>query len=459
MPKTATLFSCLKCGAQTPKWAGRCPECGGWGTLEEERTPTSRSTEKKGVPLPAGKVQAFADLPASLQTRDRLKTLFPFWDRLLGGGFVPGSVTLIGGEPGIGKSTLLAQLCLALAQTGKTVLYVTGEESPSQVALRLRRLAPTLPPTLLFLDQTDAETIAATLEKEKPTLAVVDSIQSFRLSSVPGEAGNPSQIRACGATLSEVAKHVHVTLILVGQVTKEGDLAGPRLLEHLVDTVFMMEGDRAHAWRVLRTQKHRFGATDETAILEMSERGLEEVKDPSALLLEQRHGETSGSAITCLVEGSRATLLEIQALVTPAGYGVPARRISGVDLNRVNLLLAVLGKRARIAFGDQDVIVNAAGGLNAKDAAHDLAMALALVSAKHDRALPPKLVAFAEVGLGGELRPVPHVELRLKEAARLGFTQAIVAKSKSLDKISIKNLELLPAEDVQEALRFAKLTS
>ncbi len=381
-----------------------------------------------------GKTQAFSELVAREQAPKSPTGYGPF-DRLLSGGLVSGSVTLVGGEPGIGKSTLLAQAAIMLAKTGATVVYVTGEESPSQVALRLKRLLNTpLPSTLMFLDETDASVIAATIGAAKPALVIVDSVQTIRHADLPGEPGNPTQIKAASALVTTAAKSSGVPVILVGQVTKDGDLAGPRLLEHLVDTVLMMEGDRSQAFRLLRVLKNRFGPTDDVTLFAMREGGLEEVLDASAALLADRPKGVPGTVVSCLIEGSRPLLVEIQALVTPAGYGTPLRRVSGVDLNRTALLLAVMGRRGGVGFGDQDAFVNTIGGMEAKDPSADLAVCLALASAKTDKPLPEELVAWGEVGLAGELRPVPRLEARLKESARLGFKTAIIPSQKDVFK-------------------------
>jgi DNA repair protein RadA/Sms len=375
-------------------------------------------------------------------------------DRLLSGGLVSGSVTLLGGEPGIGKSTLLAQVALMLAKTGVPVVYVTGEESPSQVALRLKRLSPALPATLSFLDETDASTIAATIESAKPALLIVDSVQTMRHADVPGEPGNPTQIKASAAVVTSAAKKSGTPVFLVGQVTKDGDLAGPRLLEHLVDTVVMMEGDGNQAFRLLRVLKHRFGATDDVTLFAMKESGLEEVLDPSAALLADRPKNVPGTVVSCLMEGSRPLLVEIQALVTPAGYGTPLRRVSGVDLNRVALLLAVMGRRSGVGFGDQDAFVNTIGGMEAKDASVDLAVCLALASAKTDKPLAHDLVAWGEVGLAGELRPVSRLDARLKEAARLGFKTALIPSQKDTFKTP-DGMHVIQCATLKEAIKQA----
>ncbi len=421
MKPPAQLFSCTNCGAQYQKWAGRCSDCGKWGSIAEEATAESSSPRKAGKP---GKTSSFADLAAAGEV-PRQKTNLPVWDDLLTGGMVSGSVTLLGGEPGIGKSTLLAQLALTVASQGKMVLYVTGEESPAQVSLRLKRLSPILPPTLLFLDETSADIVSTTIAETKPSLVIVDSIQSMRAPEVPGEPGNVSQVRASAGWIAESAKKSGTPVILVGQVNKDGDLAGPRLLEHLVDTVIMMEGDRSHAFRLMRVTKHRFGTTESTALLQMMEIGLVVVEDPSAAMLADRPKQAPGTVVTCLLEGQRPILVEVQTLVTPAGYGTPLRRTSGIDLNRLSLLLAVMGRRAGVGFGDQDVFANAVGGIEAKETAVDLAICLAAASSKLDKPLPEDLAVWGEVGLTGEIRPVARMDVRLKEAKRLGFKRFI----------------------------------
>jgi DNA repair protein RadA/Sms len=355
------------------------------------------------------------------ETASKKPTGLAHLDRLLQGGLVDGSVTLIGGEPGIGKSTILAEAGVALASRGSSVLYVTGEESPSQVLLRLKRLSPTLPSTLAFLDSMDAAVIAATILETKPTLTIVDSVQTLRVTDLPGEPGNTTQVKAGSAVIAEAAKQSCCAVVLVGQVTKDGDLAGPRMLEHLVDTVMMLEGDRLQAFRILRVLKHRFGPTDECAVLRMTEKGLEEVADPSAALIGDRPQNVSGVAVTCLMQGSRPLLVEIQALVTHAGYATPTRRASGFDTNRLGLLLAVLGRRAGVSFSDQDVFVNVVGGIEVRDPSADLALALALVSAKLNKPLFPQVVAWGEIGLAGEIRPVAMEDRRVKESERLGL--------------------------------------
>lgn len=395
-------------------------------------------------------LRSFADLDAQSQNTARARTGLAPWDEMLGGGMVAGSVTLLGGEPGIGKSTLLSQLCLGMAAQGKRVLYVTGEESPSQVSLRLHRLAPNLPKTLQYTEATDATTVASTFIDARPDLVIIDSIQTLRCAGVPGEPGNPSQVKASCAVVTEAAKQSSVPVILVGQVTKDGDLAGPRLVEHLVDTVLMLEGDRDQAYRLLRSLKHRFGTADGFVLFQMTERGLEEVSDPSAALLAHRPKNAAGSAVTCLLEGSRPLLMEIQALVTPAGYSTPLRRANGVDSNRLSMLLAVMGRRAGLKFADQDVFINVVGGLDAREPAADLAICLALASAKTDVPIPPQVSAFGEVGLAGEIRPVTQAERRMRESLRQGCSDLIAPPADGF--APPKEANPLPCSTLREAL-------
>lgn len=454
--KAAPLFLCTKCDAQLYKWSGQCPECQVWGTvkgLSEESLPAS--TGRRG---PVGKslpTQAFSSLTEGSHS-NLIKTTIIFWDRLLSGGFVPGSVTLLGGEPGIGKSTLLAQLALALAVSNQTVLYVTGEESPTQVSRRLSRLqAGPIPPTLHFLDATDAASIANTIAHTKPVLTIVDSIQSLRVGEIPGEPGNPTQVKAAAALIHEQAKAANAAVVLVGQVTKDGDLAGPRLLEHLVDTVLMMEGERAQMARILRPLKHRFGNTEESVFLEMDEKGLHEIPDASAVFLADRPRGVPGTIAGSFLHGSRPLFVEIQSLVSPAGYATPMRRASGLDANRLNLLLAVLARRCGIGFGDQDVFANLVGGLSSNDASLDLPLALTLASAKQDIAIPATVAAWGEVGLAGELRAVPGGKLRLREAQRLGFTTVVMPahlRPEEEAEAKASKLRLVKCQTLKEAV-------
>ena len=456
MKDASPLYHCTKCDAQFSKWSGQCPECGAWSTIIEGLSAETNAERPVSSPnTRPGKTQPFATLEGGSH-EPRSATGLDLWDRILSGGFVRGSVTLLGGEPGIGKSTLLAQLALIVAAQNKPVLYVTGEESPNQVYLRLKRLSPAIPSSFAFLDHTQADVIAATIRETKPHLTIIDSVQTLKLPTVTGEAGNATQVRASAAVIAEAAKQTGCSVVLVGQVTKEGELAGPRLLEHLVDTVLMMEGDRSQAFRLLRVVKHRFGTTEESSILTMGEQGLIEVLDPSAAFIGDRPKGTSGSVVSCLLQGARPLLIELQALVTPAGFGVPSRRVTGADANRLSLLLAVLGRRVGVGFGDQDVFVNAVGGVDAKDPSIDLAIALALASAKSDKPFPPDMIAMGEVGLAGEIRPVARMALRIKEAARLGFKTAIVPKEKESPIVSGQTrMEIKPCATIREAIQAA----
>lgn len=452
----AVRFVCTSCDGQFSKWQGRCEVCQSWGTLK----PIDEVAAASGALRPQLHGKAAAVTSFARLATDAAPALFSTGvaavDRVLSGGIVPGSVSLIGGEPGIGKSTLLAQVALELAKQGASVLYVTGEESPQQVLRRLHRLAPAgIPATLQFLDATDAGAIAATIVKETPKLTIVDSIQSIRVADATGEAGNPTQIRASASVINEAAKRAHAAVFLVGQVTKEGDLAGPRLLEHLVDTVLMLEGDRGEDIRILRAMKHRFGTTDESALFTIHEHGLQELLDPSVRFLQERASPISGSSVGCSIDGQRPLLCELQALVTPAGYGIPARRIVGFDPNRVHLLLAILARRGSCRLGDQDVFVNTVGGLKLSDPAMDLALCLALASAAWDQPVRLHCLAVGEVSLSGDIRPVPRLDIRLKEARRLGYTHAIIPAGKSLP--DIEGLTLLPASTLTEAIRHAEL--
>lgn len=434
MSKPQTIFTCSKCSSQFPKWAGRCESCGAWGTVSEDNETTETIHATKGNSAKAGKPKPFSD--KQHVTSAAIPTGIDALDLVLGGGLVAGSVSLMAGEPGIGKSTLLAQCALVLAKQGKRVMYVTGEESPTQVRRRLERLSSNLPETLSALDETDADTIAATILDQKPDLTIVDSIQTIRSEQANGEAGSVSQVKASAAILTTAAKTSSCPILLVGQVTKDGDVAGPRVLEHLVDTVLFLEGDNAHRYRLLRCLKHRFGPTDEISVMTMTERGLEVVTDPSEELLRDRILNASGTAITCLLEGHRSVLIELQALVTPAGYGTPIRRATGIDQSRLGILLAVLAKRANVYALDKDVYVNATGGIDARDPSNDLGLALAIASAIKDKPIDPRFGCMGEVGLAGELRPISLPEVRLKEFARLGFTHVIGPPAK---KIKIPN--------------------
>lgn len=420
--------------------------CDSWGTVSKDPVMPGAAAEPP-VLASAGKILSFNSLTMADHAKHETTGLEAL-DQVLGGGLVKGSVILLAGEPGMGKSTLLSQLAISLAQS-KSVLYVTGEESPYQVNLRLARLSQKIPANLNFLNDTRTETIAATIQKEKPALTIVDSIQSLTSEQTPGEAGHISQVKAGAAILTQTAKQSGVPIILVGQVTKDGEIAGPRALEHVVDTVLSLEGERLHRFRVLRAIKNRFGSTDLTVLLDMDEQGLHIVSDPSQALLEGRAANTFGSAICCILEGRRPLLVEIQALVTSAGYSSPVRRATGLDSSRLNMLLAVLTRHAGISVYDKDVFANAAGGLDVRDPSADLALAAAIGSAVNKKPLDPKTAYFGEIGLTGELRPVALPDLRLQEFKRMGFEKIICPAAK---KIKTHGLQVVECQTIRQAL-------
>ncbi|MBU1146250.1 DNA repair protein RadA [Patescibacteria group bacterium] len=443
-----TIYECSKCGAQSTKWAGRCLECGAWGTLAEvmkSEIEKTRVSEK----MPMGKVVNFNEVTG--KDFARIKTGIGELDQVLGGGIVPGSLVLLGGEPGIGKSTLVAQMAAA-TKNGNT-LYVSGEESAEQIKMRLDRLALDTV-SLQFLGETNIDLICRTIEKLKPAMAIIDSIQTMATPELPSEAGSVNQVRACTVKLLEVAKKNNIPIFVIGHVTKEGQVAGPKTLEHLVDTVLYLEGDRFHAYRLLRTVKNRFGGTDEVGIFEMKSGGLEEVKNPSAIFLEERDADIAGSATTCVIEGSRPLLVEIQSLVSRTYFGYPQRRSGGFDLNRLQLLLAVLGKRAGINLGTHDVHLNVAGGYKIQEPACDLAVVLAVASAFKNKPLPREMLAFGEVGLGGEVRATGQIEKRINEAEKMGFREILAPNFKQQIKGQIKITKI---KNIAEAIKYLQL--
>lgn len=422
MPKVRSVFRCGECGTSSPKWVGRCPGCEEWNTLVEETD----------IPDSAGAAHSFGarDTPAPITDVDSHEwtprpTGVDELDRVLGGGLVPGSVTLVGGEPGIGKSTLLLQAVASLAATGTTVLYVSAEESKQQVRLRAERLGA-LHEELWLASETALPHVLDFIEQIDPTVVVVDSIQTIHHPEVGSAAGSVAQVRDCAARLVGVAKERGTAMVLVGHVTKEGGLAGPRVLEHIVDTVLAFEGDRHHALRLLRAAKHRFGATDQLGLFEMTAEGMVGVPDPSRLFLADRRRGVAGSVVVPTMEGHRPLLVEIQALVTRSALPSPRRSAQGLDSGRLALLLAVLSERAGIPHAEHDVFASAVGGVRVIEPAADLGVALALASARVDIALPDDVVVCGELGLGGEIRQVAQIDRRLAEASRLGFRRALV---------------------------------
>ncbi|MHB1342283.1 MAG: DNA repair protein RadA [Coriobacteriia bacterium] len=426
MAKLRTEWRCQQCGHAAAKWLGKCPECGEFGTfVEEMRSQPSGSGPSGGIARTPVKLSDVQSTSAA-----RVRTGVAEFDRVLGGGLVRGSLVLLGGEPGIGKSTLLLQTAGSLAETGSQVLYVCGEESAEQVKLRAERLGSS--GDILLLPETDIASVIATALSIRPDILVIDSIQTMLDADLEGVAGSVGQVRSCAARLMRLAKTEGITVVLVGHVTKEGTIAGPRVLEHTVDTVLSFEGDRDHVFRIVRAAKNRFGSVSEIGVFEMAEAGLVGVSDPSGVLLSERSKETPGTCVLATVEGTRPMLVEIQALVTQSYLPAPRRLSVGVDNARVLQMLAVLERRAGVVFGQHDVYVSVTGGVRIAEPAVDLALALALASARFDRVLPTGTVAFGEVGLTGEVRAVPHVPARLGEVARMGLGPAIVAL-KSVD--------------------------
>ncbi len=426
MAKAHAQFVCQSCGAVYPKWAGRCEACNEWNTLAEEAPATALPKGVSGGR--GGKTIAFVGLKGKTATPPRLQTGIAELDRVCGGGLVAGSAILVGGDPGIGKSTLLLQACGALAGTSKC-LYITGEEAVDQVRLHATRLGLDSAPVELAT-ATNVRDIAASLDaKDAADLVVIDSIQTMYTDAVDSAPGTVTQVRTCSHELIRIAKKRGFTLFLVGHVTKEGTLAGPRVLEHMVDTVLYFEGERGHHFRILRAVKNRFGATDEIGVFEMVNAGLAEVPNPSALFLAERRGNVSGSCVFAGLEGTRPMLVEIQALVAPTSLGTPRRTVVGWDSGRLSMIAAVLEARCGLALGGHDIYLNVAGGLRISEPAADAAVAAALVSSLRDNPVSPGAVVFGEIGLSGEMRAVSQMDQRLREAAKLGFTEAWMPKS------------------------------
>jgi len=431
MSKNKTIHECSKCGAQSSKWQGRCTECGAWGTISE--TSSFSNTKKIEPTAPIAELIDFTKIIG--QNILRNSTGMSEIDRVLGGGIVPGSIILLGGQPGIGKSTLLLQIA---SKVGKNVIYNSGEESGEQIKLRFDRLGLKTN-DIKYLGETDIDIICETIKKNKPALAVIDSIQTITVRDVESAVGGTTQIKAATAKLMELAKQNNIPIIIIGHITKDGDIAGPKTLEHMVDAVLYFEGERLSNYRILRSHKNRFGNTNEIGVFEMVDNGLEEIANPSAVFLEDR-SEASGSVITSVLEGTRPFLVEVQALTNPTQFGYPLRKASGFDINRLNIIATILAKRANIASYSSDIILNIAGGIKVTDTAADLAVALAIISSIKNKPLPKNAIAFGELGLGGEIRKVGQLQKRIEEAKRMGFTEIISPeKYKYIGEI-IKNL-------------------
>jgi DNA repair protein RadA/Sms len=449
MPRDQAIFVCQTCAYESPRWVGRCPNCGEWNSLVEEvrvhSGPAKRGRQKPATiePVPITDVETTAGI--------RVATAIPELDRVLGGGIVPGSVVLVGGDPGIGKSTLMMQMAASL--TGLTVLYITGEESLSQVRLRADRLQPPPHPRVLLLAETNVEVVERILERASADLIIVDSMQTMHHPQLESAPGTVSQVREVTAHFMRHAKAKGVPVFLVGHMTKEGVIAGPRVVEHMVDVVLQFEGERHYAYRILRATKNRFGSTNEIGIFEMHDGGLREVADPSAVFLAERRTDSSGSAVVAAMEGTRPLLVEVQALVAPTSYGVPQRTATGFDGKRLQMLLAVLEKRAGMRLGQYDVFVNVAGGVRIDEPAADLGMAMAIASSLRDIPVRADAAIVGEVGLGGEIRTIHHIEKRIAEAQKLGFKRFILPGNNAQKVRNTQNISLTEVETIEEALR------
>lgn len=446
MAKPKTIYTCTECGGQAPKWQGQCPSCNAWNTLVETIAETAPTNRYAALAQVSG-LQKLSEVEAA--DVQRHPTGIMEFDRVLGGGLVPGGVVLIGGDPGIGKSTLLLQTLCQIGLLRKAV-YVSGEESAQQIAMRARRLSLDASPVEL-LAEINLEKILSILQSHKPDIAVIDSIQTVYSEALQSAPGSVAQVRECSAQLTRLAKQLGITVILVGHVTKEGSLAGPRVLEHIVDTVLYFEGDPNSSFRLIRAFKNRFGAVNELGVFAMTEKGLREVSNPSALFLSHHSEQVAGSCITVTQEGSRPLLIEVQALVDEAHAPNPKRLCVGLEQNRLAMLLAVLHRHAGVACYDQDVFVNAVGGVKIGEPAADLAVLSAIVSSLKNKSIDNKLIVFGEVGLAGEVRPVQRGQERIREAAKLGFTRAIVPKA-NLPKQAIKGIEVVGVERLEQAL-------
>ncbi|MCX7929287.1 MAG: DNA repair protein RadA [Chlorobi bacterium] len=439
--KTRSVYVCQECGYRSLKWLGKCPSCGAWGALVEEieRGDDTKRTEHRALePVPLTSI--------AQTTVERLRSGIEEFDRVMGGGIVPGSVTVIGGDPGVGKSTLMLQLCARFAQ--RNPLYITGEESLEQIHYRAQRLGIEQEGILVLTEQA-VEDIAATIASQAPGIVIIDSIQTMYGRQLESLSGSIGQVRYCAAQLVQVAKQTGIPIFLVGHVTKEGMLAGPKVLEHMVDVVIQFEGEGNYAYRILRAIKNRYGSTNEIGVFEMSKCGLAEVRNPSTLFLSDRATPAPGTAVTAVIEGSRALLVEIQALVMQSGYGMPQRVTTGFDYKRLQMLIAVLERRLGLDFIRCDVFVNIAGGFVLRDPGADIAVCAALVSALHNRTIAERVVAIGEVGLTGELRQVSSMDTRLNEAAKLGFSSAVVPPAVPIQSVGI---ELCTAYNLSEAL-------
>lgn len=452
MAKAKSMYICRECGAEYPKWSGKCLQCGSWNTLEE--TVILPAAKGGSISSAAAAKSAAAATPITeinFTDEQRYNTGIGELNRVLGGGIVKGSVVLLSGDPGIGKSTILLQVAGNLAKR-HSVLYVTGEESANQLKLRAQRLGVNQP-ALSVMAESDVLAICGYISQALPQLVMIDSIQTMHLEGLSSSTGSITQVRECTNILLKTAKTLNIPVIIVGHINKGGDIAGPKILEHIVDTVLYFEGDRVNSYRILRAQKNRFGSTNEIGVFEMLENGLTEVQNPSAMLLSGRLSGVSGSAVSCVMEGSRPIFAEVQGLVTATGFGNPRRMSTGFDNSRANLLLAVLEKRCGLYFSNLDTYINVVGGLRLEETAADLAVVYALVSGLRDKPIPDDIVVFGEVGLSGEIRSVPRAALRVLEAERLGFKRCVLPKScyKQMIGTTVSSIELIYVRTVDEA--------
>lgn len=456
MAKTKIKFVCQSCGYETSKWLGRCPECQSWDSFVEETEVTGAKSRSYMPDQPKEKVIP-KPLTNIVQTKvERLATGIHEFDRVLGGGIVPGSLVLLGGTPGIGKSTILLDVAMRFGRLGIKTFYVSGEESEEQTAMRAQRLGGSKPcPELLIMTATDLDAILTQAGSVQPKLLIIDSIQTMYNPELPTAAGSVGQVRECTAKLLQFAKTTGIAVMIIGHVTKDGTIAGPRLLEHMVDVVLQFEGDRSYAFRILRALKNRFGSTSDSGIFSMEAGGLEEVANPAGLFLENREANVSGSVIGALMEGNRPIMAEFQALVAKTPYGLPRRTAVGFDYNRVNMLLAIIERHIGIDFGTFDAYVNVVGGIKVTEPSADLAVALALVSSYRNRPIPTNIMICGELGLTGEVRRIAQTERRITDAANLGFTKFIVPDSRlQLDGLpNIKNLSIVKVKSLQQALK------
>lgn len=449
MAKTKTKYVCQNCGYETIKWFGQCPGCNVWNTMVEEIIQPKEKGNKRITKMKSEKPTPIVIVPSDNEFR--FDTYITELNRVLGGGIVPGSMVLIGGEPGIGKSTLVLQLAARLSNKGLSTLYVSGEESTRQIKIRAERIG-SLSDKLYVLAETDLNAIHTHIANLQPKLVIVDSIQSVYRPELESAPGSVSQVRECTTQLMYMAKSTNIPIFIIGHVTKAGVIAGPRILEHIVDTVLYFEGERHHSYRILRAVKNRFGSTNEIGIFEMVESGLKEVDNPSEIFLSGRREDVSGSVVVCSLEGTRPLLVELQALVTESNYGTPQRISTGIDRKRLSILLAVLEKRLGYRLGNYDVFINVAGGVQITEPSVDLGILVAVASSFQDLPIDSNIVIIGEVGLGGEVRAINKVNLRLKEAAKLGFNKCIISKKNLKNLPDIEGLDVIGVEEVEMAL-------